>query len=175
MASLQRVFQSRLCKHDLSDPKSSDIVWVDDMTKWAPVHLGKIFSYIPSYKECDSEYIGEYKDEKGYSYWKSNFVGTILYADNKDGKCCSARLLHGSASEMMELSCVLVHMHCWHECNMQPHYCIPLQGGICIHPWLNRAIMYISPLWVECVNQERCATRKNNGHANQKEQENNWK
>jgi len=84
LASLQREFQDRLRKYDLSDPKST---WVDDMTKWPPVDLGKIFAYILSNKEFDSDYIGKYKDEKAYSYWKSNFVGTILYADNKDGKC----------------------------------------------------------------------------------------
>ena len=87
LASLQREFQDRLRKYDLSDPKSSDTTWVDDMTKWPPVDLGKIFAYILSNKEFDSDYIGKYKDEKAYSYWKSNFVGTILYADNKDGKC----------------------------------------------------------------------------------------
>ena len=87
LASLQREFQDRLRKYDLSDPKSSDTTWVDDMTKWPPVDLGKIFAYILSNKEFDSDYIGKYKNEKAYSYWKSNFVGTILYADNKDGKC----------------------------------------------------------------------------------------
>ena len=40
----------------------------------------------------------------------------------------------------------LVHMHCSHECNMQPHNCIALQGGICIHPWCYRSIMYIKSL-----------------------------
>ena len=87
MASLQREFQDRLPKFDLSDPKSSDTTWVDGMTKWPTVDLGKIFAYILSNKEFVSNYIEKYKDEKAYWYWKSTFVGTILYADNKDGKC----------------------------------------------------------------------------------------
>lgn len=87
LASLQREFQDRLRKYDLSDPKSSDTTWVDDMTKWPPVDLCKIFAYILSNKEFVSDYIEKYKDEKAYSSWKSNFVGIILIADNKDGKC----------------------------------------------------------------------------------------
>ena len=87
LASLEREFQDRLRKYDLSDPKSSDTAWVDDMTKWPPVDLCKIFAYILSNKEFVSDYIEKYKDEKAYSSWKSNFVDTILIADNKDGKC----------------------------------------------------------------------------------------
>lgn len=74
LASLQREFQDRLHKYDLSDPRSSDTTWVDDMTKWPPVDLGKIVAYVLSNKEFDSDYIGKYKDEKACSYWKSNFV-----------------------------------------------------------------------------------------------------
>ena len=81
----------------------------------------------------------------------------------------------GSPQERWNCLVWLVHMHCWHECNMQPHNCITLQDGICIHPRLYRSIMYISPLRMECINHERCAARKDNGHANQKRQENNWK
>ena len=157
------------------------------MTKWPPVDLGKIFAYILSNKEFDSDYIGKYKDEKAYYCWKSNFRYHPL-CRQQGWKVCVAmqgnsiaahqrgpKRSLGSPQERWNCLVWLVHMHCWHECNMQPHNCIALQDGICIHPWLYRSIMYISPLRMECINQERCAARKDNGHANQKRQENNWK
>lgn len=186
LASLQREFQDRLPKYDLSDPKSSDTTWVDDMTKWPPQDLGKKFAYILSNKEFVSDYIEKYKDEKAYCYWKSNFVGTILYADNKDGKCvlqCKVTPSQRIREDPREVWVALKKdgtvlcgwCTCWHECNMQPHNCIAFQDGICIHPWSYRSIMYVSPLRMECINQERCAARKDNGHANQKRKGNNWK
>ena len=57
------------------------------MTKWPPVDFGNIFSYILLRKEFNSEYVGKYKDQKAFSYWKSNFVDTIHYSENQDGKC----------------------------------------------------------------------------------------
>eukprot|EP00112_Aurelia_sp_Birch-Aquarium-sp1_P002263 Seg1246.3 transcript_id=Seg1246.3/GoldUCD/mRNA.D3Y31 product="hypothetical protein" protein_id=Seg1246.3/GoldUCD/D3Y31 len=51
---------------------------VDDITKWPPVTLGCIFSFILKVKDFDREYIGKYKDQKAYSYFDSGFVGAIL-------------------------------------------------------------------------------------------------
>ena len=51
---------------------------VDDVTRWPSVDLGKIFSYILKIKEFDAEYVGKYKDQKGYSYYQSGFVGTFV-------------------------------------------------------------------------------------------------
>ena len=57
---------------------------VDDVTRWPSVDLGKIFSYILKIKEFDAEYVGKYKDQKGYSYYQSGFVGTSWYFCSKE-------------------------------------------------------------------------------------------
>ena len=57
-------------------------------TKWPSVDLGKLFNYIIGKKEFDLEYIGKYKDKKAYSYWKSNFVDTVWFAQSKVINIC---------------------------------------------------------------------------------------
>ena len=57
---------------------------VDDVTKWPSVDLGKIFSYILKLKEFDADHVGKYKDQKGYSYYQSGFVGSIWYFHSKE-------------------------------------------------------------------------------------------
>ena len=42
---------------------------VDDVTKRPSLAFGKIFSYVLKIKEFDAEYVGKYKDQKGYCYW----------------------------------------------------------------------------------------------------------
>ncbi|KXJ06371.1 hypothetical protein AC249_AIPGENE12226 [Exaiptasia diaphana] len=83
---LKAEYNNRLAKCDLADP-NSETEWLDDMTLWPAVDLGKIFAFILLHKEFDTTYIGKYKDRKAYSYWKSNFVGSVLYSKNKDDKC----------------------------------------------------------------------------------------
>jgi hypothetical protein len=78
---IQKEYLARLQQHDLVDPNGTQS-WIDDVTKWPRVDLGKIFCYILAKKEFHSEYIGKYKDQKAYSYWMSNFVGTILFSEN---------------------------------------------------------------------------------------------
>lgn len=82
--SIKSEYQSRLSRYTIKDPSASDIQWLDDMTKWPSVDLGKIFSFILLHKEFDATYIGKYKDEKAFSYWKSNFVDTVYYSKNND-------------------------------------------------------------------------------------------
>ncbi|XP_068690180.1 uncharacterized protein [Montipora foliosa] len=84
--SLKAEYRNRLAKYNLSDPNSAT-AWLDDMTKWPAVDLGKIFSFILTHKEFDSTYVGKYKDQKAFSYWRSNFVGPIYFSQNKDDKC----------------------------------------------------------------------------------------
>lgn len=84
---LQSEYHRRLSAFGLPDPKDiEEEEWTDSVEKWPCVDLGKVFSYILSHKEFDSEYIGKYKDQKAYSYWKSNFVDAILYT--KCGRSC---------------------------------------------------------------------------------------
>ena len=78
---IQNQYQERLQKHGLVDPQNTES-WIDDVTKWPTIDLGKIFSYILAKKEFHYEYIGKYKDQKAYSYWMSNFVGTIWFSGN---------------------------------------------------------------------------------------------
>lgn len=50
---------------------------VVDNLKWPAVNTGNIFQYILDNKAFDSKYIGQYKAQKAYSYFKSGFVGKI--------------------------------------------------------------------------------------------------
>ena len=78
-ASLANEYLKRLADNNLQDPwVIPDCDFVNDVSKWPGVDLGNIFSYILRVKAVDSEYIGKHKDEKAFSYWKSNFVDTIL-------------------------------------------------------------------------------------------------
>ena len=43
------------------------------MTTWPALDLGKVFSFILSKKEFDSDYVGKYKLCKAYSYFVSGF------------------------------------------------------------------------------------------------------
>ena len=66
-----------LAKFQLSDPLAIT-EWVDSITSWPQINLGKIFHYIIENKAFDTDYIGQYKVKKAYSYFKSGFVSQIL-------------------------------------------------------------------------------------------------
>lgn len=89
LASWQREFQDRLRKYDPSNPKSSDTTWVDDITKWPPVDLGKIFAYILSNKEFDSDNIGMKKFIRTgiVTLW----VPSSMQTTRMESVCCNAR------------------------------------------------------------------------------------
>ena len=77
-AKLRDEYNNRLKKHNLKDPKvyqESD--WKKDVSQWPLVDLGKIFEYILDNREFGSDYIGKYKTQKAYSYFKSGFVSCI--------------------------------------------------------------------------------------------------
>ena len=52
--------------------------WEEDWTKWPKTRIGQIFSYILEIKAFSTEYVGQYKVRKAYSYFKSGFVHEIL-------------------------------------------------------------------------------------------------
>ena len=56
----------------------SSEMWMDGIATWPALDLGKIFAFILSKKEFDSDYVGKYKVCKGYSYFAGGFVGTIF-------------------------------------------------------------------------------------------------
>ena len=51
--------------------------WRNYMTTWPALDLGKVFSFILSKKEFDSDYVGKYKVCKAYSFFASGFVDTL--------------------------------------------------------------------------------------------------
>ena len=84
---LETEYQSRM-KGLSCDPRSllADS-WVNDVGSWPELDLGKVFSFILSHKEHDSEYVGKYKLCKAYSYFASGFVGTV-YSYNDTYNIC---------------------------------------------------------------------------------------
>lgn len=60
---------------DPNNIKESD--WLNNVREWPEIDEGKTFSYILRVKAVDVAYIGVYKDQKAYSYWKSGFVDTV--------------------------------------------------------------------------------------------------
>ena len=77
--TLKVQYEKLLNDSGITDPRAiPENEKVDDITKWPPVTLGCIFSFILKVKDFDREYIGKYKDQKAYSYFDSGFVGAIL-------------------------------------------------------------------------------------------------
>ena len=48
--------------------------WEDNMFKWPKVHIGQIFGYVLENNEFSTDYIGQYKVIKAFSFYKSGFV-----------------------------------------------------------------------------------------------------
>ena len=83
---LKLEYKKRLAGLAISDSRLVDEP-IDDITKWPSVCLGSIFSYILKVRDFDREYVGEYKDQKAYSYFDSGFVDTILVHEPKEQNC----------------------------------------------------------------------------------------
>ena len=79
-SNLKQDYEQALKKGDLSFDSlllnASD--WEDNLTKWPRTHIGQIFSYILENKAFETEYIGQYKVRKAYSFFKSGFVHKIV-------------------------------------------------------------------------------------------------
>ena len=52
--------------------------WLDDVSVWPRIDLGKVISYIINKKAFETDYIGQYKAKKAYSYFMSSFVHEIV-------------------------------------------------------------------------------------------------
>ena len=84
---LTKEYFSRLKLGKIPDPMAiTEKKWTKEVTLWPLLDMGKIFAFILNHKEFDTDYIGKYKTEKAYSYFDSNFVGTILCTVHED-KC----------------------------------------------------------------------------------------
>ena len=78
---MKKDYEQILSSNDLLfDPFTSD-KWEDDVTKFPAIDIGKIFSYILASKAFSTEYIGQYKIRKAFSYLMSGFVDKILTQD----------------------------------------------------------------------------------------------
>lgn len=74
--SLQNEHVELLRTYGIKDPLSM-FDWEDCVTKWPHTNIGQIFSFILGKKAFDTDYIGQYKIRKAYSYFKSGFVHTV--------------------------------------------------------------------------------------------------
>ncbi len=52
--------------------------WLEDVSLWPCLDLGKIFTFIIEKKPYGAEYIGQYKAKKAYSHFMSRFVHKIV-------------------------------------------------------------------------------------------------
>lgn len=82
---LEREYNRLLSKCNIEDPrKLNDEVWQNDLTTWPATNLGHIFQYVLISKAFETDYIGQYKARKAYSYFKSGHVHQILTYRPKD-------------------------------------------------------------------------------------------
>lgn len=84
--ALKEEYVRRLRVHNIkTDPNTiKDSDWLNNVREWPEIDEGKTFSYILRVKAVDVDYIGAYKDQKAYSYWKSGFVDAVYVS-----KCSS--------------------------------------------------------------------------------------
>ena len=76
---LKDTYSKLLVDHDIPDPKTIDAKeWVNDVSNWPRTDIGKVFAYIIRKKAFDTDYIGQYKARKAYSYFMSGFVHEIF-------------------------------------------------------------------------------------------------
>ena len=60
---------------NIPDPlKIEDASWSEDIGTWPNVNLCQIFQYILACKDFETEFVGQYKAKKAYSYFKSGHV-----------------------------------------------------------------------------------------------------
>ena len=73
---LKDTYSKLLSEYGIPDPRTIK-EWYEDVSLWPCVDLGKIFSFIISKKAFETEYIGQYKAKKAFSYFMSGFVHEI--------------------------------------------------------------------------------------------------
>lgn len=76
--SLKTQHEATLQKYSIQQDPIEIVDWEEDLTKWPKTNIGQIFSYILSSKAFSTDYIGQYKVRKAYSFFKSGFVHQIV-------------------------------------------------------------------------------------------------
>ena len=79
---LKNDYRKLSMKHNLNDPLSSSI----DIKCFPTTHIGQIFNYTLKAKTFEAEYIGQYKVNIAYSFFKSGMVGKTYVCSIKKGK-----------------------------------------------------------------------------------------
>ena len=75
--TLKNEHKRLLAKYEIEKDPLEMTDWSEDPTKWPKTNLGNIFGYILSKKAFSTDYIGQYKVRKAYSYFKSGFVHQV--------------------------------------------------------------------------------------------------
>ena len=75
---IRKEYNTILELNHLADPLEVTSGWENDMKSWPSLDLGRIFHYILERKAFDTDYVGQYKVRKAYSYFKSGFVSQIV-------------------------------------------------------------------------------------------------
>ena len=76
---LKSTYTKMLKNHNIPDPiKISDQNSIEDVSLWSRVDIGKVFAFVIEKKAFETEYIGQYKARKAYSYFMSGFVHNIF-------------------------------------------------------------------------------------------------
>ena len=76
--SLKHQHEGLLKEYSLPNDSLDMNDWEDEVTKLPKTYIGQIFSYILEMKAFSTEYVGQYKVRKAYSYFKSGFVHKIF-------------------------------------------------------------------------------------------------
>ena len=97
--SLKIGYSNMLCTYGIPDPREIG-EWKEDVSLWPHVDLGKIFAFVIEKKAFDTEYIGQYKARKAYSYFMSGFVHKLFVHQLSGDKI----LLKGKVTPSQKLS-----------------------------------------------------------------------
>ena len=68
--------------------------FVDDIKSWPNTNIGQIFAYFLENKTYDTEYIGQYKLRKAYTFFKSGFVDKLFVKSEEEELLSGHLLLH---------------------------------------------------------------------------------
>ena len=84
---LKGTYTKMLNDYKIPDPiKISDQNWMENVSLWPRVDLGKVFAFVIEKKAFGTDYIGQYKARKAYSYFMSGFVHKIFVNEVSEEK-----------------------------------------------------------------------------------------
>lgn len=85
VTSLKQNYTNLLSTHNLPDPGiMKDDLFSDDLIKFPSTNIGQVFEYILRCKAFSTEYVGQYKVRKAFSFFMSGFVDTVNTATLSD-------------------------------------------------------------------------------------------